>query len=408
MSTTVTYKGNNLTTVNNQTRTLKTAGTYLEDDITLVDVSSGTGAVSVVDTTDTHGGTIRTITALDISDTTAVASDVAQGKYFYTAAGIKTAGTGSGGSGGSKQEKTGTITGNGTNVIQISCDFEPQEIYIHGDLTGDATLRGIVSFALIKDKKIVVTNDSSTSNIQENAMMVHDITGYNEDLSSTEPYASYSNGVLTINTVMNSSGARWTSGISYSYDLITYESVATDHVIHLEFSDSTDTDINVYYNDALLGTMITAYTPRTWTYSSKQVVLAQLDNTTWYEYMTIPLNTELVDYTTVTSDYNLDADGTVKEAQWYGVTDYIPIDSEMVFSYKANMWGYSAFYDSSKAFLSSFNPYYIGESADPNDSNVAVGTLGGTGIAIPSTAAYIRMGTMANPDNTVCSLIRTA
>lgn len=41
MSTTVTYKGSTLTTVNNQTRTLETAGKYLEDDITLVDVSGG-------------------------------------------------------------------------------------------------------------------------------------------------------------------------------------------------------------------------------------------------------------------------------------------------------------------------------------------------------------------------------
>ena len=33
----------------------------------------------------------------DVSDTTAAASDVASGKYFYTAAGVKTAGTASGG-----------------------------------------------------------------------------------------------------------------------------------------------------------------------------------------------------------------------------------------------------------------------------------------------------------------------
>lgn len=44
MSTTVTYKDNTLITVNNATKTLKTAGKYMEDDITLVD-DSITGSV---------------------------------------------------------------------------------------------------------------------------------------------------------------------------------------------------------------------------------------------------------------------------------------------------------------------------------------------------------------------------
>ena len=40
-----------------------------------------------------------TASYVDVTDTTATAADVASGKYFYTAAGVKTAGTGSGGGG---------------------------------------------------------------------------------------------------------------------------------------------------------------------------------------------------------------------------------------------------------------------------------------------------------------------
>ena len=43
MATTVTYKGATLTTVDNATKVLQTAGTWMEDDLTLVDVSGGGG-----------------------------------------------------------------------------------------------------------------------------------------------------------------------------------------------------------------------------------------------------------------------------------------------------------------------------------------------------------------------------
>ena len=46
MSTTVTYKGSTLTTVDNQTRTLKTAGKYMEGDVILTDVSNSGGYVT--------------------------------------------------------------------------------------------------------------------------------------------------------------------------------------------------------------------------------------------------------------------------------------------------------------------------------------------------------------------------
>lgn len=62
-------------------------------------------SVPAVDLPKTGGGTAR---FTDVTDTTAVAADVASGKYFYTASGVKTQGTSSGGGGASQKIYCGT------------------------------------------------------------------------------------------------------------------------------------------------------------------------------------------------------------------------------------------------------------------------------------------------------------
>lgn len=177
---------------------------------------------------------------------------------------------------------------------------------------------------------------------------------------------------------------------------------ATQHVIHLEFSDSTDTDINVYYDDALLASMITAYTPTT--YGGKTVTLAQLDGTTWYEPANIPLNTQLIDYTSVSANTTIGSNGSAEPLEWYYASDYTEVEPGMTFSYTAGIWTNIGLYDSSKNVLSVISVYGDG-TADPGDSNTAHGTLSGN--KLPSGVAYVRIaGTWY--DSAHMSLIRTA
>ena len=104
--------------------------------------TGSTAAISVVDELDANGGTIRTITALDISDTTAVAADVASGKYFYTANGTKTAGTYSGAYSG--PTLTITLNSNDGLVSSITCDKTISECYTYYESQQDDAITKIL------------------------------------------------------------------------------------------------------------------------------------------------------------------------------------------------------------------------------------------------------------------------
>ena len=125
------------------------------------------------------------------------------------------------GGGGGGMTATGTVTGNGSNILQIPCDFEPDLIRISGDLSADVETRGIAALTIIKDMDIYYGNDSSTSGSGVSFHDIQDITGYNES-DASDIHATYSSGTLSVDTAKNSGSMRWASGITYSYKLIKF------------------------------------------------------------------------------------------------------------------------------------------------------------------------------------------
>ena len=92
----------------------------MAQNITLLGASYS--AVPGVTLPKTGGGTA---TFYDVSDTTAAASDVATGKYFYTASGVKTEGTNSGGGGDSKNAQVvqGTTRTTSSSLTAIGAEM---------------------------------------------------------------------------------------------------------------------------------------------------------------------------------------------------------------------------------------------------------------------------------------------
>lgn len=120
----------------------------------------------------------------------------------------------------------------------------------------------------------------------------------------------------------------------------------------------------------------------------------------------IPLNTQLIDFTKIIEDYILDGDTGEAVANDAGtISDYTEIDPTMTFTYIGYRWWDSAFYDSSKTYISGFVNQDYADTIDEGDQ--AHGTL--TPTEIPSNAKYIRITAyVTDTINNVLSLIRTA
>lgn len=152
-------------------------------------------AVPAVQLPKTGGGTAS---FFDVSDTTAAASDVASGKYFYTSAGVRTQGTASGGGGASNIVQgtfKGTTTGSAMDVtLNYSGSGYPVAVLIYvadGPYNSNNTFYSLVqryaiaSYAMVKCVQ-TTTPDYSTTNSKNNA---ETIVCYKSSTSNSGSYA---------------------------------------------------------------------------------------------------------------------------------------------------------------------------------------------------------------------------
>ena len=104
-----------------------------------VAVMGGGSAISVVDTTDSHGGTIRTITAVDLSADTVTAATLLQGYTAHDRLGNAITGTASGGGTVNLQEKTGVNPSTSSQTITPDSGYDGlSSVQINAMPTGTA------------------------------------------------------------------------------------------------------------------------------------------------------------------------------------------------------------------------------------------------------------------------------
>ena len=178
-----------------------------------------------------------TATFYEVSDTTATASDVASGKYFYTAAGVRTAGTNSGGGGGSgltllATYAFGSFSGSATSAT---------------DTGKSMTLTGYNDYdVLVVDTSVnTLTNGRHTSTVG----MIY-VTG----TSNVNTKNTYAVGSNKWNSKLSSSGTGSTRNSTTAYGIYPYAATVSGSTMTLTFY--------YRYNSNNTGTINGTYTTR--------------------------------------------------------------------------------------------------------------------------------------------------
>ena len=179
----------------------------MAQNITLLGASYS--AVPAVNLPKTGGGTAS---FTDVTDTTAAASDVASGKYFYTAAGVRTQGTNSGGGGGSVSfdTKTATASNYPVSLSFTSMKGEPKAFVVR--LNAQVSASGSTTYYYIVEIAAFGTTTHGNCFRIGNTRRVDNITsGYSW---------SYSGTTLTITSSASSRSASPGAFYSGSYELL--------------------------------------------------------------------------------------------------------------------------------------------------------------------------------------------
>lgn len=156
----------------------------------------------------TGGGTAS---FTDVTDTTATASDVASGKYFYTSAGVLTQGTNSGG-GGSIQYDTKTVTASNYPVSLDFTSMKGQPKFFVVRLNAQVSSSGSTTYYYIVD---IVSNGTTTHG---NCFRIGS-TRRIDNITSGYSW-SYSGTTLTITSSAASRSASPGAFYSGSYELM--------------------------------------------------------------------------------------------------------------------------------------------------------------------------------------------